>query len=110
MARMNKAGATLVSAWVLWQELTFDNDRNPSWKYQDAFEDRPKCEAAIEPRIELAARSPNVVQKVIRRYKDSLRFINQDGYELILRYICTPDSVDPRPRLILATCRMLHYS
>jgi hypothetical protein len=95
---MKRANAAIILSWVLWQELTFDNDRSPTWKYQDAFDDRAKCEAAIEPRIERVAGNSSVVQKVVTRYKHGLRFINEDGYQLVLRYICTPSCVDPRPR------------
>ncbi len=90
----------LVWAWVLWQELfsTDPNPPKPSWRYLEAYKNRATCEGAIGPFIEKAAGNASVVQKVIWRYDNGLRFINQDGYEMRLIYICTPDNVDPRPR------------
>jgi hypothetical protein len=79
--------------WIMWSKLLHSNQK-PSWEYMDAFDTRKDCENAIGLEV----------KKQISEWKDAkefhhgLRFITEGGYAATLRYICVPDTVDPRPR------------
>jgi hypothetical protein len=95
---MKRGAKILLLTWVLWQKLVGPGSIPDRWAYVYDYDDTGQCDAAIVRLLDYQSESPNVVQKVLQRYFDNMRFINQDGYEMSLFYVCAPDTIDPRPR------------
>lgn len=81
--------------WVLWSRVQLGNTQ--SWNYVDTYDTRKECDGGAAMWVEKQSKHP-AWQRILGKSKNMLRFINEDGYETTLEYICAPDSVDPRPR------------
>ena len=81
--------------WILWQRLQVGIIIEPSWDYKDSFDTRIDCDNRAAFWIETLSKNP-AWKGVLAKSKNRLRFLNEDGRETTLEYICAPDSVDPR--------------
>lgn len=87
----------LAAAWILWQTITFYKPHQTDWSYIDAYDERQECEDIIPGMLENASRS-KLTRKVLSRTKTTLTVIGSNGEQEMIRLLCVPDTVDPRPR------------
>jgi len=90
-------------AWVLWGELTGPPTYETSDFLVSAFDTKPACEQALSKQVAQATRrkakdAEVTVDDVSGRPRIWHKMRAKDGSTLttIYRYVCLPDTVDPR--------------
>jgi hypothetical protein len=84
------AATTRPLAWVLWEEERAPG-LAPTWRLFEAFERRDACHEYLSVAVDVAASMPEARQRV------GPTVVHQTPYgESRLRYVCLPDTMDPR--------------
>ena len=81
-------------AWVLWSELTMgtQNTSRTDWQLAVAAPSQDTCHSIMHQQIE--ARLQQARSRLLA--PDTVEWSNEAGMTTIRRYICLPDTVDPR--------------
>ena len=98
-------GATSASAecaWLLWMEERFaPAPAASSWRVLQGATTHDSCQAGLYARVrdddtDRATRSEQVLTEVYGPVIAKLRGLDGRGASQVLRYLCLPDTVDPR--------------
>ena len=89
-------------AWVLWMEERFaSTPAQSSWRVLQGATTSDSCQAGLYARVrdddtDRATRSEQMLTEVYGPVVAKLRGPDGRGASQVLRYLCLPDTVDPR--------------
>lgn len=75
-------------AWVLWTALASSGGAT-SWDIIQAVDSRPTCETFVAHKLQSLAKTEADVTA-------GLVTLKEDGKTSVLRFLCLPDTIDPR--------------
>jgi hypothetical protein len=75
-------------AWVLWTALA-SSGGGTSWDIIQAVDSRPTCETFVAHKLQSLAKTRADVTA-------GLVTLKEDGKTSVLRFLCLPDTIDPR--------------
>jgi hypothetical protein len=75
-------------AWVLWTALA-SSGGGTSWDIIQAVDSRPTCETFVAHKLQSLAKTGADVTA-------GLVTLKEDGKTSVLRFLCLPDTIDPR--------------
>ena len=87
------ATASAESAWVLWTDTTKPSGQR-TWEVGLAFPDYDDCQAAVSI-VRVTEKKPDVA-RIEKKGDDTFLAYFHDGTVGTLRFVCLPDTVDPR--------------
>jgi hypothetical protein len=76
--------------WVLWSSLASSGGGGTGWDIIQAVESRPTCETFVAQKLQSLAKTGADVSGGLVTLK------NDDGKTSVLRFLCLPDTIDPR--------------